>query len=1312
MSGENISKKSGSASDALENYDIRTDKTQTDTLLMFRGQSNKDAVQIADLRDKFVAGENALRQKVPNLRVEYNDDLHIPEVIAPDVKKGRAFLSSPSKTKHSDILLDFVQQNIDLLGMSPKQTGALKLAADYTNPDGNLSFTQFNQTINDIPVFRGEVKAAFNKDGEMIRVINNLAPDLNYANLSIDFGDPSNAVKSAAAYLDYPLKVQDMSANKAASNDLKTVFGGGDWATTAEKMYFPTEPGVARTSWRVLIWEPVNAFYVIVDAETGKMLWRKNITSDQTQSATFNVYANPNAMVNVAHNPFPLIPGLNDPTLNQQGAAVPRSNITLIGNEAPYTFNNNGWITDGNNTTDGNAVEAGIDRDGTDGIDPQGKGVASPNRNFVFDYAPGNPNTDTGDAPNPTPQTYPISAYQNGIVTQLFYICNRYHDEMYRLGFTEAAGNFQQDNFGRGGTGNDRVAAEAQDSGSTNNANFATPADGTRGKMQMYLWSGPTPNFDGDLDADVVIHEHTHGLSNRLHGNSSGLSSNMAGAMGEGWSDFYAHAMLSEQNDPINSIYSMGGYVTYRRFSDFRSNYYYGIRRFPKAVMAFTGANGKPHNPLTFRHLNSDCNAEIGSSTAIGTISAFPRGPSGSMICDQVHAAGEIWSSALWEVRAKFVTRLGWAVGNRKVLQIVTDAMKIAPLNPTFLQERDAIVAAAQASGTADEAAANVADVWAGFSIRGMGYSAKINSISPAFVTEAFDLPNLVQTPDLTVVNSSGFANSGEKLKLNVPLTNSTGNTALGATVQIVGGGTANYGDISNNQTVTRAIDYTVPAQSCGSTVTLTLNINSSLGAKTETRLLITGKPLAAPRFAENFDTVAAPAIPTGWSAPAPNPDGAIGTPWQTVATGTGGSPNAVFAPDPNKPYLAQLESPPIPITVSAAKLQFRINYDTESGWDGTTLDLKIGAGGYRDIKDAGGIFTKGGYSNLLSGGSFPNAGRMAWSGRSTGYVDVEVILPASANGQNVQFRWNASADTAIIGVGTYLDDIRIITDYTCAAGNFNRLRADFDGDGKSDVSVFRPSDGKWYVNQSSAGFTVSSWGAADDKLIPGDYNGDGKADTAVFRSNFTNNTANFYILNSGSSAFTSVSFGIATDMPVSGDFDGDGKSDIAVFRPSNGFWYILNSASGFSATQFGANGDVPVPSDYDGDGKTDLAVFRSGTWYLNKSSDGFQAVSFGTASDKLVPADYDGDGKEDVAVYRPSNGTWYLLESRAGFQAAQFGVSTDVPVPGDYDGDGITDIAVFRGGTWYINRSTSGFSVIDFGAATDLPIPKQYIPQ
>ncbi len=774
-------------------------------------------------------------------------------------------------------------------------------------------------------------------------------------------------------------------------------------------------------------------------------------------------------MINVAHNPFPTINNLLDPTLQLQGAAIPRSNITRIGNESPYTFNNNGWITDGINTTDGNAVEAGIDRDGDNGIDAQGRATGNPNRNFVFDYVPGNPNTNTGDLPNPTPQTYPISAFQNGAVTQLFYVSNWFHDETYRLGFTEQAGNFQQDNFGRGGAGSDRISAEAQDSSGTDNANFSSPADGTRGRMQMYLWSGPTPKFDGDLDADVVIHELTHGLSNRLHGNGSGLAGGLSGGMGEGWSDFYAHAMLSSPNDPINGIYTIGSYVTYLRFPNARSNYYYGIRRFPKAVIASVGSNGKPHNPLSFRHLNSDCNTEIGTATAIGTISAFPRGPSGSAVCDQSHAAGEIWSSALWEVRAKFIARLGWEVGNRKVLQIVTDGMKLAPLNPTFLQERDAILAAAQANGNTAEAAANVADVWEGFRIRGMGNSAKINALSPANVTEAFDSPNLIQTPDLTIDdangNHNGVADAGEAIKINIPLSNNTGNTASNVTIQIVGGSTVNYGDIANNQTVTRVFDFVVPFALCGDSVTLTLNINSSLGAKIEKRVLTIGTPIENPLLLQNFDNVTIPVIPNGWTASVPNPNTANAPSWQTVSSNAVSLPNAIFAPDVDKPYLAQLESPQIPIKASAAKLKFKINYNTEGGWDGSTLDIKIGAGAYQDIVDAGGVFLSGDYNNLLSGGNFPNAGRRAWSGNSNGYVDVEIIVPASAKGQNVQFRWNASADTSVFYVGTYLDDIKIINDYECViVGNSKKPRADFDGDGKTDVSVFRPSNGNWYL--------------------------------------------------------------------------------------------------------------------------------------------------------------------------------------------------------------------------------------------------------
>ena len=133
---------------------------------------------------------------------------------------------------------------------------------------------------------------------------------------------------------------------------------------------------------------------------------------------------------------------------------------------------------------------------------------------------------------------------------------NWYHDELYRLGFTEPARNYQTDNFGRGGVANDRVSAEGQDSSGTNNANFSAGADGVRGRMQMFLWTGPTPDRDGTGDADIMIHEVTHGTSNRLHGNNAGLSLNMSRAMGEGWSDFYAHSLLSEPSDSVNGLHA------------------------------------------------------------------------------------------------------------------------------------------------------------------------------------------------------------------------------------------------------------------------------------------------------------------------------------------------------------------------------------------------------------------------------------------------------------------------------------------------------------------------------------------------------------------------------------------------------------------------------------------------------------------------------------------------------------------------------------------------------------------------------------
>lgn len=315
----------------------------------------------------------------------------------------------------------------------------------------------------------------------------------------------------------------------------------------------------------------------------------------------------------------------------------------------------------------------------------------------------------------------------------------------------------------------------------------------------------------------------------------------------------------------------------------------------------------------------------------------------------------------------------------------------------------------------------------------------------------------------------------------------------------------------------------------------------------------------------------------------------------------------------------------------------------------------------------------------------------------------------------------NVSTTTARIkieAVGNIFFDISD-ANFTVTNGAPRAKHADFDGDGKTDISVFRPSTNVWWVQQSSNAFvTAFMFGASTDKLVPADYDGDGKTDAAVWRPS----TGAWFVLRSSNSTFFSAPFGSGAlgDIPAPGDFDGDNKADLTVYRPSAGTWFTQQSTGGVVFTAFGNSTDIPVVADYDNDGKSDVAIYRptggsgSGEWWILRSTAGLFATPFGSATDKPVQGDYTGDGKADAAFWRPSDGNWYVLRSEdLTFFSAPFGVSTDTPAPGDYDGDGKYDFGIFRSSnsTWFIQRTTGGVVIQPFGTTGDKPVPSAYVP-
>ncbi|MET0865229.1 MAG: M36 family metallopeptidase, partial [Nakamurella sp.] len=323
--------------------------------------------------------------------------------------------------------------------------------------------------------------------------------------------------------------------------------------------------------------------------------------------------------------------------------------------------------------------------------------------------------------------TKPASAAENvqASVVGMFFHVNWLHDRWYEAGFDEAAGNAQKDNYGRGGRAGDPILAEGNDFSGTDNANMTTPADGSSPRMQMYEFKGvsPLPSRTSNFDALITFHEMGHYITNRLVGNAAGLTNQQGGAMGEGWGDFFAISMTSQETDDFETgVFAVGGWTDIT--ADFDNNYYFSIRRYP-----YTADLAK--NPLTFKHISANVLLPAGPI----------RNPNSGGPNNEVHNAGEVWCAVLWEVFVNLVAAHGHTEGERRMLEYVVGGLKLTPSRPTFTQARDGIITAVSVLDTAD-----LTPVWAGFAKRGMG----VDAVSPASssssltgVVESFDLPSL-----------------------------------------------------------------------------------------------------------------------------------------------------------------------------------------------------------------------------------------------------------------------------------------------------------------------------------------------------------------------------------------------------------------------------------------------------------------------------------------------------------------------------------------------------------------------------------------
>ncbi len=633
------------------------------------------------------------------------------------------FLTGASRARPRDIALNYLRGNAATFGLDALDLESPIISSQYTGDNG-ITYIYLTQEFNGLAVSNSQMNVAVMPDGQILSVGGGFVPGLGELERTVPAAvpqiDPRQALRGIADQVEVTDARGISITNRTSRLDRRQTLSAPDFSTSpviTNLQYTAMPDGSVQLGWKMILDLPSHEHWYDLTADATNA-GRINYAVDYVAHASYNVLPSPTAH---PHDPDP------GTSPNRQIVTDPH-----IPSASPFGWHDTNGVAGPEFTiTQGNNAQAYIDRDGSPNVPDPG---SSPDggAGLVFDH--------------PLDLTLAPTGYQPAAVTNLFYWNNIIHDVTYKFGFTEVARNFQSNNYGNGGLGNDSVQAEAQDGSGTNNANFATPTDGSRPRMQMYLWTAPNPDRDGDVDNRIIVHEYTHGISNRLTGTGSGLSAIQSRGMGEGWGDFLSLLLTQDPADLQNGAYGVGTYALGQ------PNTGPGVRRFPYSYDVNVG-------PISWDAYGSG----TGNLLNGGTITRSTA----------VHGTGEIWCSSLWDMTWNLVNKHGYAAdlstgynpatgddeGNLLAFRLVLDAMKLQPAQPSFTEARNAVLAA----DVALTGGANQLEIWQAFARRGLGVNASTpNSGSTAPVTLSFEIPVAdpfinSHSPSGTIVTPASF---------------------------------------------------------------------------------------------------------------------------------------------------------------------------------------------------------------------------------------------------------------------------------------------------------------------------------------------------------------------------------------------------------------------------------------------------------------------------------------------------------------------------------------------------------------------------